>query len=127
VDAGVAINKIIKGYALQPNRVYKDTCDVEARNNVNVIDIGAFEYNAPSATEEIQENKLHVYPNPTSGMIHITPNGEHIKRIKIYNKAGVLLQEHITTDFSVEHLASGVYFIIVQTDKATYSNKIIKT
>jgi hypothetical protein len=39
---------------------------------------------------------------------------------------GELIREYFTNDFSVANLPDGIYFITVQTDKAIYTNKIIK-
>jgi hypothetical protein len=126
VNAGIPINKTIYGYALQPNRVYKDTCDVEIRNNENTIDIGAFEYQHPLSVPNISAGRLNVFPNPSSGLLHIETMGEDIRRIKIYDLNGALLREHFTADFSIADLADGVYVLAVETDEMIYSGKVVK-
>ena len=126
VNAGISINKTIKGYALQPGRVYKDTCDVELRNNENTIDIGAFEYNQPLGVADVHAGRLSVFPNPASDMIHIDVNGENLQRVEICDLNGRLLRAHATADFSIAHLAAGMYMVVVRTDKTTHTCSIIK-
>jgi hypothetical protein len=65
-------------------------------------------------------------PNPTSGNIHLNIIGQKLKNIKIYNLTGELLQEYSTTDFSIANFPSGIYFVTTQTDKSTFTNKLIK-
>ncbi|HOY04945.1 MAG TPA: T9SS type A sorting domain-containing protein, partial [Saprospiraceae bacterium] len=126
IDAGIAISKNIRGYALLPDRIYKDTCDVEMRNNENAIDIGAFEYNQPLAVADVNAARLIVFPNPASDMVHVDVNGENLQRIEICDLNGRLLRAHATADFSIAHLAAGMYMVVVRTDKTTHTCSIIK-
>lgn len=72
------------------------------------------------------ESTIIIYPNPTNGIVHITNDNQKIKSIKLYNSQGVFIQEYFTNDFSVSNLTSGIYFIIVQTNKSTFTNKLVK-
>ena len=67
-----------------------------------------------------------IYPNPTNGVVHLDIAGQKIKSIKLYNIQGVFVQEYFMNDFSVSNHANGIYFIIIQTDKSTYTNKLVK-
>lgn len=67
-----------------------------------------------------------LFPNPTSGNIHLDMIGQRLKNTKIHNLIGELLQEYTTTDFSITNLPSGIYFVTTQTDKATFTSKLIK-
>lgn len=84
--------------------------------------------NNPVGINEIssaQEN-VSIFPNPTSGNIHVNIIGQKLQSIKVYNLTGELLQVHFTTEFSIANLPSGIYFVTTQTDKSTFTNKLIK-
>ena len=72
------------------------------------------------------ENNVIIYPNPSNGNIHVSADNQKIKSVKIYNLLGDFVEEFFTNDFSVSNLTSATYFIIVQTDKSTYTYKLIK-
>jgi|GEM_PF-1405097 len=72
------------------------------------------------------ENAVFIYPNPNSGIVHINDNKQIIKSIKLYNSQGVFVQEFFTNDFSVSGQAPGMYLVVIQTEKTTYTNKLIK-
>jgi hypothetical protein len=73
-----------------------------------------------------QDVLFDVYPNPTNGTVHINTNNQKIKNIKLFNIQGEFLQEYFTNDFSVINLSNGMYFIIVETNKSTFTTKLIK-
>ena len=77
---------------------------------------------------EISSNQANVimFPNPTTGNVQLNTIGQKIQSTKIYNSTGELLQEHFTSEFSVANLPSGLYFVITQTDKGFFTNKLIK-
>ena len=73
-----------------------------------------------------QLNALHIYPNPTNGIVHVTPCNQKIKSIRLYNLQGAFIREFFTNDFSVSDLSSGIYSVKIQTDKSTFTNKLVK-
>jgi hypothetical protein len=85
-------------------------------------------YDDGAATrEELDENTLVVYPNPTSDVINIvSPNA--VKRIEIFNLQGQLVKliERAEAQVSVETLPQGAYVLKVTTDKGTVSKRIVK-
>jgi hypothetical protein len=72
------------------------------------------------------QTNVTIFPNPTSGNVFMTINEQKLKSVKIYNLIGELLQEHFTSEFSVSNLPSGLYFVTIQTDKSTFTKKLIK-
>lgn len=94
----------------------------------SVIDIIRNKISLTTSIENltINQNALTVFPNPTSGNIHVNIIGQQLLNIKIYNLTGELVQEHFTTEFSIANLQSGLYFLITQTDKGYFMNKLIK-
>jgi hypothetical protein len=82
----------------------------------------------PVGINEISSSQknITIFPNPTSGNIHVKIIGQKLQSIKVYNLTGELLQEHFTTEFSIANLPSGIYFVTTQTDKSAFTNKLIK-
>lgn len=72
------------------------------------------------------ENTISVYPNPATDIVHVSSTKSKIKSIKLYNLQGKFVQAFFTNDFSVSNLAEGIYFVTLQTDKSTFTRKLIK-
>ena len=82
----------------------------------------------PAGMPEINPpvNAALIYPNPTNGIVHVDCTNQNIKCIKLFNLQGVFVQEYFTNDFTVSNHAPGTYFIVVQTDKSIFTNKLVK-
>lgn len=72
------------------------------------------------------KNSVQIYPNPTTGTVHIASETQKIKSIKLYNSLGVLVEEYFTNDFSVSDQVAGIYFVTIQTDKSIFTQKLVK-
>jgi hypothetical protein len=85
----------------------------------------------------INNNELHVYPNPSNGVMHIEfGNGNAMQNINSDIKVTNILGETIlqtntqqpktnaTVDLSTQ--PNGVYFVTLQTDGKQYTQKVIK-
>jgi hypothetical protein len=72
------------------------------------------------------DNELLVYPNPTTGIVHVSAGNEKIKSIKLYDLQGAFVDEFFTNDFSVLNLAPGNYILKIQTKKSILTSKFIK-
>ena len=86
------------------------------------------EITSPSGVpeENHQENTVIIYPNPSNGNVHLSMHNQKIKCIRLYNSQGELIEEFFKNDFSVSNLTAGIYYIYTQTDKSTFTNKLIK-
>jgi hypothetical protein len=76
--------------------------------------------------EKPQLNTTLIYPNPTSGIVHVTNAHQKIENIRLYNIQGKFINEYFNSDFSVSDIPAGIYFILVQTDKSTFFHKLVK-
>jgi hypothetical protein len=74
---------------------------------------------------KLPQNATLIYPNPTSGMVHVSDSNQKIKSIRLYNLQGALIKEFFTNDFSVSDLPAGSYAVKIQTDKKIFTNKLI--
>ena len=72
-------------------------------------DIGAYEYIYTSQSLDIN-NRLKLYPNPTSGIVHLSKNSE---AIQVFNSVGhhLLLVEPNSNTIDLSEFANGIYYI----------------
>lgn len=81
----------------------------------------------PAGIKNIFANDVEVvlYPNPVSSMLNISTK-EVIKRINIFNAAGVLVQTETQNTFSIVQLPTGIYHVQIQTEKGVGAVQIVK-
>ncbi len=66
----------------------------------------------------------NLYPNPTSGVLHVSSNEPCL--IKIYNSAGVLVLEGSEMRLDLSPYPRGIYYAVVQTAGNTIIEKVLK-
>ena len=95
-------------------------------NNRHCID-AAHALNYPTGVAAVSsEAQVTVYPNPSSGIVHIQ-TAWPLDEIAVYNAVGKQLpiQPHgRDLDFSGE--ASGLYFVVLETRKGRLVKKVVK-
>jgi len=102
-----------------------------------------FDYNFPIATNEATtvfeaalrsndfsfKNNLKIYPNPSSGIVHIVAN-TGLQSIELYDIQGRLLQAVMlnTTEATIDisKRASGIYFMKVKTEQGIKVQKLVR-
>ncbi|HQW12356.1 MAG TPA: CotH kinase family protein [Saprospiraceae bacterium] len=78
-----------------------------------------------------KNEKINIYPNPTSGIIKIETSAEPFRHIQIYNSIGILVYDQsvhsnlFTLDLREIVGPSGIYSVIVTTSGGTIAKKII--
>ncbi len=101
-------------------------------------DTGDFGINTPvyfcmdrlaQASIGLNENKkalaVNVYPNPATENLNVNVAANEVS-LQIYNLQGSLVATSISKEINVSELPSGVYLLLVQTEKGNYSQNIIK-
>jgi hypothetical protein len=78
----------------------------------------------------VEEMQVHLYPNPTSGLVYIEQlSGEEIQ-IKVLDNLGrVVLQQKATdkqTTVDLNKLPQGIYYINIQQEKNVSTHKVVK-
>ena len=85
--------------------------------------------NSLSAIDNVELQNLNIYPNPVKDELRME-NGElRIKNVEILDLTGkIILNSQLSTlnSINVAHLASGIYFVKIQTDKGIVTRKFIK-
>jgi hypothetical protein len=79
---------------------------------------------------EISHNSITVFPNPSTNMISIiSNNNEVINTIKLYSVSGQMVYQEdvnfMATSLNITNFEDGYYFVVVSTDKGTYTNKFV--
>ena len=84
-------------------------------------------------TVDLSENKLKIYPNPTSGEIFIEktqPNAlftEGVLSVDIFDIYGRLVEQYKTEKgFDIVHLPRGLYLFSIKNKDFQYSIKVSK-
>jgi len=103
----------------------------------STVDIGAYEFNMPSAMPMIiEDEEIHLYPNPSSGIFFVDIRTKKIQDmlvVRIHNVEGKLvMEEHVDTsvstipiDFSLQ--PDGIYLLtVLAKGQLMHKQKIIK-
>jgi aminopeptidase N len=92
--------------------------DIISNNNSVVLDTETF----------LPDPQLSLYPNPTSGIVHIQkPVSLNVNGIKIFNALGQLLYSNDYSEtLDVSKYPNGLLFIHVETDQGVINKTIIK-
>ncbi|MGY6649022.1 T9SS type A sorting domain-containing protein [Wenyingzhuangia sp. IMCC45574] len=98
-----------------------DPCPVTSPKTAENVIVSNLEFN--------NERGLSIYPNPTSGVVHV--NSELGDTIKVYNSSGVLIESIIGTQSKINSIdlsiyGSGVYFVSIHKSDGVTVKKIIK-
>jgi N-acetylneuraminic acid mutarotase len=93
-------------------------------------DMWTYQLSAPSSTTELENNQdVHIYPNPTSGILNISNQFEANSTITIRNISGQsVFQATLSSNQStinLSNLESGAYFVSIETDSNVIQKKLI--
>ena len=77
----------------------------------------------------ITNYELRVYPNPTTGELHVTSDALHVTKLEVFDIYG-RKQSHVSrvtsNEINIAHLPAGVYFVKVYTEQGVVVEKVIK-
>ncbi len=83
-----------------------------------------------TGTNEVSEQDIFIYPNPTTGKINFKNTNNSIQKLSVYDIRGKTIienseiQQNVIIDLS--NFESGIYIISIQTEKEILKAKIIK-
>jgi len=104
-------------------------------NNITedqIIRIKGLEYNSVNDITNDYEDKITVYPNPTTGELRITSSELQITDVDIFDISGKKISsQHLTPSSSdhlinISHLQTGFYFVQLQTEYGLITKKVVK-
>ncbi len=78
----------------------------------------------------VEAMQVHLYPNPTSGLVYMEQLSEEDTQIKVLDNLGrVVLQQNTkdkTTTIDLNQLPQGLYYINIQQEEKVSTHKVIK-
>lgn len=77
---------------------------------------------------EVLENSVSIYPNPTSDNVNITIKNDEVDTVSLFSVSGELVKQFRgIQNFSINELSNGMYFLKIKTQSGKLiTNKIIK-
>ena len=81
-----------------------------------------------SSSYSFLEKNIHIFPNPTNGLIHIESNNRfEFLEITLYNALGKTIKINLSKEnIDLSDISSGIYFLIIRTSKGMITKKIMK-
>ena len=81
-----------------------------------------------SSSYSFLEKNIHIFPNPTNGLIHIESNNRfEFLEITLYNALGKTIKINLSNEnIDLSDISSGIYFLIIRTSKGMITKKIMK-
>ena len=96
----------------------------------NIIDIGAYENQLVTSINDIENNHISIYPNPSNGIFTITNYELEITNIEIIDITGQTIKQYSIFNnqhsiINLEEQPAGIYFINIKTETGIYTEKLI--
>ena len=81
-----------------------------------------------SSSYSFLEKNIHIFPNPTNGLIHIESNNRiEFLEITLYNALGKTIKINLSNEsINLSDISSGIYFLSIRTSKGMITKKIMK-
>lgn len=87
-------------------------------------------HTVPHIEEPLDPFEIHLFPNPVQNLLHIQSSTDlqDVRLIDIWGQIIWQSENHLDRDIDIpmQHLASGVYLVEVQTRKGKFQRKIVK-
>ncbi len=87
-----------------------------------------FYRNLATGTEQVESSHASLYPNPTSGIVHINAGELNLQSIQLYSVEGkMVLNQSISNEnkLDLKALGNGIYFATIWHSKGFFVEKII--
>jgi len=88
------------------------------------VDMGAYEYNSTlgTASFEVVQNEIKLYPNPTNSFLNIEMSGS-LKQATIYSVLGTQVLKTTLKTINTAPLTSGMYLIKIENENGLIATK----
>lgn len=101
---------------------------IKAGFNLNWFE---FTYKSSLSTSDTKLEKVTIYPNPTADYFHLKTSGQtKLESIKLVDISGRVLQilkpKENNSKYKLSTIKTGVYFLIVKTNRGVLKKKLIK-
>ncbi|MEO8933622.1 MAG: choice-of-anchor J domain-containing protein [Xanthomarina sp.] len=92
---------------------------------ISMDDIKIEEIERQLGINDFTQNKVNIYPNPTSDIVSIQ-GVDKVNRIRVFNLQGKMMKEVNAPEASIKDLQSGMYLVNFYTDTHVFSRKVLK-
>lgn len=92
------------------------------------IDSVDLEINALLGVDELESSSLNMYPNPNSGQVNFSIDGQFLENIRVYNQEGKLVLSPILNEnqtFDISPLDNGTYLIEFVSSKGILRKQLV--
>jgi len=127
------IEKCVYNYNAQDKLVRVDYFTDRYTGILKQTYVAYFYYKGVTENERIVKNDITVYPNPTSGEIHVSNVQSEIGGVAVYNVLGQWVAtvqsgdgSLSATPLNISHLPTGVYFLQIQTSTGVVTKRVVK-
>jgi hypothetical protein len=117
---------------LRPTQSGSYSVRVTDRNGCQATS-NALVINITSIADDIYEGNIHIFPNPTLGVVFVENERKKIKSIQVFNAFGKYLNTQKINMFTNTHYqidlnkeAAGLYFIEIMTQKGRIIKRVVK-
>ena len=93
--------------------------------NGNCTSTTSFTVNISVALDELQGITLNLYPNPANQEVNIALNGAALESVVIVDQFGRTVKVSNVSNINVSDLATGVYQVILYTDKGNITRRLV--
>ena len=93
--------------------------------NGNCTSTATFTVNIFAALNELQGITLNLFPNPANQEVNIALNGAALESVVIVDQFGRTVKVSKASNINVSDLASGVYQVILYTDKGNITRRLV--
>jgi PKD repeat protein len=93
--------------------------------NGNCTSTTTFTVNISVALDELQGITLNLYPNPANQEVNIALNGAALESVVVIDQFGRTVKVSNVSNINVSDLASGVYQVIIYTDKGNITRRLV--
>ena len=93
--------------------------------NGNCTSTTSFTVNISVSLDELQGITLNLYPNPANQEVNIALNGAALESVVIVDQFGRTVKVSKASNINVSDLASGVYQVILYTDKGNITRRLV--
>ena len=93
--------------------------------NGNCTSTTSFTVNISVSLDELQGITLNLYPNPANQEVNIALNGAVLESVVIVDQFGRTVKVSKASNINVSDLASGVYQVILYTDKGNITRRLV--
>ena len=93
--------------------------------NGNCTSTTTFTVNISVALDELQGITLNLYPNPANQEVNIALNGAALESVVVIDQFGRTVKVSNVSNINVSDLATGVYQVILYTDKGNITRRLV--